>query len=600
MVDDKDGSTPDPWAGIDDEGAGQSADGFTFSFDALGEAENNPLPEPGDESAPAPPAITPDADDAPIIRIDAATAAPADVDPFADVSIDAAGAADVSAWLDEPDAGAEPPLTVFPTAAADAPEHPATPTDFLTDLPALDALGSDDVHEGLDAAGAVAGSSHVEVGTGLSGVVSPSQVDPPSDGGAMDDWAEAAAGEGAFDPFSTDDQTSFDASGFDGVSESNAAAPGEPQFDVGVAEVAGAGAAATMAQPARHRQADGPKGGGIGQLIGIVLGGVMAIPITYAILIWGFQKDPFKLAKLVPAEVAFLLPQKFQPGSKQSGGPKLEAASALDTLPAVAEGEPVEPEPGTEPAPVAEEPQPMKDLPAADLAAAPETSAQADASPTEPREPAPESPVPPPFDELVAEPKTPPAGPVAPPEPEPLDVAALEAAVGEATAAFDSLAAADPEAPDRKKLLVNWYKRLAAVAEQIVLLEKVALDSGRSLDGTLGGVEGVRAAIATDATVQADLARLGAMWLASKKRPSDGAVLLGTFAGARQVGPYWSSRVEIAGAEPRTVAVISRAEPKGEPGEQVLVTGVLFDGDVIWASDCRPLAGKAAPVEDLF
>jgi hypothetical protein len=72
---------------------------------------------------------------------------------------------------------------------------------------------------------------------------------------------------------------------------------------------------------------------------------------------------------------------------------------------------------------------------------------------------------------------------------------------------------------------------------------------------------------------------------------------------ARQVGPYWSTRVTIDGAEPRTVAVISRVEPRVDPGARVLVMGVLFDGDVVWASDVRPLEQsekKAAPVEDLF
>ncbi|NBT12444.1 MAG: hypothetical protein EBS56_02475, partial [Planctomycetia bacterium] len=190
--------------------------------------------------------------------------------------------------------------------------------------------------------------------------------------------------------------------------------------------------------------------------------------------------------------------------------------------------------------------------------------------------------------------------PAAPPAPEPLDLTALEAAVGEATAAFKEVSSSDPESPDRRKLLVGWYKRLAEVAEQLVLLEKVATDSGRSLDGALDGVAAIGAAVGADEAMQAELGKLSGMWLTSRRRPADGAVLLATFEGARQVGPYWSSRITVQGAEPRSVAVISRTQPQAEAGATVMVTGVLFDGDVVWASDCRTLGGKSAPAEDLF
>ena len=90
------------------------------------------------------------------------------------------------------------------------------------------------------------------------------------------------------------------------------------------------------------------------------------------------------------------------------------------------------------------------------------------------------------------------------------------------------------------------------------------------------------------------------MWLGSKRRAADGAMLLATFEGARQVGPYWSIRITVDGAEPRSVNVISRAKPSIEAGQQVLVTGVVFDGDVVWATDCRPLAVRKVSVEDLF
>ena len=635
MVDDKDGSAPDPWAGIGDEDNGQAAEGFSFSFDASSEVDDNPFAPPAEESTLV--SITPDleADDAPIFPIDvsgeaAASEPEAAADPFAALSVDAGDAADVtdeiSNWLSEPadEPGGEPPLAVFPSPETDPFEEPAIPTEASADIPVAfdmeEMEDADDLHAFAEPNGtAAAGSSHVEVGTGFSGIASPSEVDPPSDGMAADEWPDADATEATLDDFATDDQPSFDASGFDGVSEAgDGVAPGDLHAEDAELDVAAVGAAPATAAAAaaaataiRRRPAARKKGGGIGQVIGIVLGGLMAIPITYAILIWGLQKDPFKLAAMVPEEVAFLLPQKFQPGFKKSGATRLEAASALDNLPtAVEPAESVEPLPeepaSDEPAPplateaVVEDDsvKPAPTVPPSDPASATEPLLSA-AMPNAPDRTAA---LPPAFDDLVADAAKPPV-PAAPPEPEPLDLSALEAAVSEAATSYDALTAADPDAPERKKLLVGWYKRLAAVAEQMVLLEKIAADSGRGIEEASAALDAVCGPIAADADAQSELSKLSTLWLTSKKRTADGAMLLATFDTARQVGPYWSTRVTIDGAEPRTVAVISRVEPQVDPGARVLVMGVLFDGDVVWASDVRPLEKsekKAAPVEDLF
>lgn len=565
MVDDKDDSAPDPWAGIGNDGEGQADEGFTFSFDTTGDPD-------------ALESLKPDA------------------------AADDLG--DVSAWLEEPDVVpmGEPPLAVFPSAEADATEPAPAFPEAHDDASAFgDFSAPDDLHASADQIPGAVGSSHVELGTGMSGVVSASEVDPTSDITAADDWADALAAETSNDDFSTDEQPSFDASGFDGASESGDAIPfGAPASDDAHADdmaVAGAAVAPAVA-PAATRAARA-QGGGLGQLIGIVLGGLMAIPITYAILLWGFQRDPFKLTGMLPQEVAFLLPQKFQPGgSKKMSGPTLDAASPLDNL-STAAAEPEAGETPVVPEPEPPLPDPREPDPAPAESAKPAAVTAATEPAPAPTEPAPESQPAPPLGDVAM--KTPPVPvPVTPPEPEPLDVSDLDAAVGDATAAFEELSASDPESPDRRKLLVGWYKRLAAVAEQLVLLEKVAVDSGRSLDGTLDGVVALGAAVGADATMQAELEKLSGMWLASRRRPADGAVLLATFEGARKVGPYWSSRITVQGTEPRSVSVISRSEPVAETGETVMVTGVLFDGDVVWASDCRTIAKKVAPVEDLF
>jgi hypothetical protein len=617
MVDDKDDSAADPWAGIEEEGGGQAADGFSFSFDASSEVDDNPFAPPLQE--PAATAPEHDAADASIFPIDTTLegeAAPdSEADPFASLSIDAADAADgadeIAGWLSEPaeDAGGEQPLAVFPAGDVEPLEEPPLAAEAFPETPVAFESGVDDLHAFAEPEEtAVGGSSQVEVGTGFSGIVSPSEVDPASDALPGDDWPDAAAMDTTLDDFATDDQPSFDASGFDGVSEVGEAQPDQEGHELAAAGAVAATAAVAAATAARGRPAARKKGGGLGQLVGIVLGGLMAIPITYAILIWGFQKDPFKLAALVPEQVAFLLPQKFQPGFKAQGAARLDAASALDDLPetidTTAAVEPAAEEPSAAAAAaVAADDVPAKPSPdalAGDLATPTDPDAPADAPGAAGRP----MPVPSPaaaFDDIVADtpPKTPPE-PAAPPEPEPLDLSALEAAVGEAAAAFETLAAADVEAPDRKKLLVGWYKRLAAVAEQLVLLEKIAADSGRDLDEASAVIDAVCGPIAMDAGLQDDLTKLSGSWLTSKKRTADGAMLLATFESARQVGPYWAARVTIDGVEPQSVAVISRAEPRVDPGTRVLVSGVLFDGDVVWASDVRSLEKKAAPAEDLF
>lgn len=611
MGDDKDESAPDPWAGIDDDAAGQSADGFSFSFDAASEIADQPGPAPAEASSTAGFPID-GVEESPAIPVEASSHGVDAADPFAELSIDAgdtgAAADDISAWLSEPsaDAGSEPPLAVFPPEGVEDGEPAAPDTIVLGSPPAgamFEAIESDDLHHELHGtAEPPAGSSHVEVGTGFSGIVSPSEVDPTSGAMPADEWPEALAmdagpeaRESALDDFATDDQPSFDASGFDGVSDLGEAAGlgAEELQDEGLGAAGAAAVAATVAA-AKPRAPARKQGGGIGQLIAIVLGGVMAIPITYAILIWGFQRDPFKLAGMMPEQVAFLLPQKLQPGFRKPGGPKLDAPSALDDLPAV----PDMPAPPAEPA--------TGDDVAAPAAATEGEAVVADApkkmpadAPVEEPLITPSTPPEPSQDEFALAPTRPAESP-APPEPEPLDLTALEAAVGEASAAFDELTAADPEAPDRRKLLVAWYKRLAAAAEQLVLLEKVAVDSGRPLGDAAAALDPLSTGIAADEGLQKDLARLSGMWLGSKKRAVDGAMLLATFDGARKVGPYWSMLVTVDGAEPLSVNVISRTEPTLEPGERVLVTGVVFDGDVVWATDCRSLAKKPAPVEGLF
>jgi hypothetical protein len=647
MVDDKDNDANDPWAGIDagdtsepqgdfsfslDEDAGPSEpsvdEGFSGAFeppvlDAGGEAavenvagvfeefveESIPvITGSGGDDLPFAAADIPSLD-ADALSVEAASSGVSDLAFRNDVDA-ADDAALLNEWLtEEPDAesGAETPLAVFPA-------------DDLHDR-------GDEHAQDREADESAILSSAIQIGTGHSGVMSPSDVIP------IDDWADAggtslvgmpeldsepsaadSADEPAAEAFSfgeveADDEPAGGGHAF-GIAEDDANDFGDEGFGMdeaaaavgGGLAVAGAealGDAVATAPSAAKKKTKAAKsakssGGGIGQMIGIVLGGLMALPITYAILVWGFQKDPFKFTKMVPQEVAFLLPEKFQPGFRRplgAGLPNLDQAASLDSLPQAPEA--VEALSATEAESSAEE----------SAAAAPADEAVAEsAPPAEPAEPS-EQPAAP-ADDLFTEEPAPeaakePAAPVVP-EPEPLDYSGLEAAIAKANASFDDLSAvADPEAPARKKLLVGWYKNLAAVAEQMVFLETAAADSARPLEKAPEQMEAVIAKLMESDAVVGDLGRLSGMWLSSKKRPVDGAVLVATFNGARQVGPYWSSSITVAGKEPKMVAIISRREPSATAGDQVLVTGVIFDGDALWAADCRRVE-KAAPTEDLF
>jgi hypothetical protein len=183
----------------------------------------------------------------------------------------------------------------------------------------------------------------------------------------------------------------------------------------------------------------------------------------------------------------------------------------------------------------------------------------------------------------------------------PLDLTGVETAAESAAEAFESLdALTDPVAPDRDRLLVVWYKRLARLGEELARLETMAADSGRPLSQTPAVAADLLDRICVSDTAVADLDRLGGMWLTSQKRRADGVSLVVTLGPARQVGPYWSTRGVVANAQAdgtdRSLSIISRSAPPADAGDRVVVSGVMFDGDAVWAADMRPVAGQ--PLSD--
>ena len=346
-------------------------------------------------------------------------------------------------------------------------------------------------------------------------------------------------------------------------------------------------------------------GGGLGQMVGVVIGGLLAIPVTLAILLFGFQRDPLHLTPNVPDGLRFLLPSRFRSAGierrtdQMTGGPgrltldQIPSPSATETPPA----EPA-PEPSTNPTPATqvsleEEPAGAAHVPAPVPVDAAEIAAGG--LPTSPQ------PQPQPIDEveIVVDPVLVDAG-SSPPEggreSAGIDLAAVTAAIDAATNATDTLGeetfGGDPTA--REQALVGWYRSLSLVALELAKVERVAIESGRASSEFVDRFSGLRERLATDR--HDDLELLGSMWLSSERRPSDGAVVVATLEAVRPVGPWWGGRLAVGGDAPQGLSFLARSAPTAEPGETVIVVGVLGDPGTIWAVDIKtlPAAGKAA------
>jgi hypothetical protein len=50
-----------------------------------------------------------------------------------------------------------------------------------------------------------------------------------------------------------------------------------------------------------------------GSLLGVVIGGLLSLPVVAAILVWGFRRDDFGIARSLPEPLAFLVPTELRP-----------------------------------------------------------------------------------------------------------------------------------------------------------------------------------------------------------------------------------------------------------------------------------------------
>jgi hypothetical protein len=564
-----DESAPDPWADLLGDGSGESAAEFNFSFD-----------EPA-EAAPSAAAEQPESDTGPEVEA-------------------------------EPEAEAEPGDALMPAAAA------LSPVDEDVE-PQLDdeqaAAWLDDVEPSLPAAlEADAAGSSIEIGTGTSGIVASDEVDAWGDVGPADDQRPAEDG-GSGDTFSFDEPEPAFGEAATGEAIAFAEEPvaeeaAFPGIDAGVEDaavgLAGATVAAAAAAGGKAGKTAKPakaKKGGLGQMIGVVLGGALAIPIVFGILVglmWAGVTVPVgkSIGRALPESMAFIVPEKFRPGFKKSAVAVAAAGkrASLDALGTM------QPQAGDETATEESPAEPLDggiDVGSLPLDGPDEGDTGTPVVDDEPVVPGGDG-------DSFADPLAAAAEPEMKPDDAAPDEAAIEAAkvaaadrkqldsaVREALTAVDALEeVADAEDPARKRLLVDLYKALATVGVELVMLEKMSADAGRPLTEPPPALDDLHKRLPRH---QGDLQRLGRNWLDFAKRPSDGVMLPVTFQASRKIGPNWSSKVTLPLAKEgvREIVVLSRAEPTAVPGDMVLVIGTLFDGDVIWAGDMR-LLGRPA------
>lgn len=445
--------------------------------------------------------------------------------------------------------------------------------------------------DGSDAIDSSEVVSHAADAVDADGVFAETLASEPGAELIADDWlAPAAEGGAADEPF----ETAF------GDALEDAAAPAAVIPSAVIPRVA--------PSPIQRKMT----GGGA---MGAVIGGLLSIPIVFFILLgvfWATGRDPLGFRSWLPR---FMLPSGAGAAVREVAAPRVEPLGSRPSLDQVAIGEsgadeqPSIDEPAEED-PAAIDASDMDEDSATEEFAASEKSTEAiiddlpaavpmldevggaavDGAPLASLDPLPIEP--------VVEPEPP--APAAPPEAPPLDLSGLQAAVDAATASLGAVVQAEGAEPaERRRLLVAWYNDLASVGEQFAMLETMAADSGRPLEETPAVVAELYGMISENDAIDADLERLCRNWIDFARRRSDGVMLVGQFDSTRHVGPYWHTTIAIEQADGRLrpVAVISRRQPRAEPGDRVAVAGVVFSGDMVWAADCSRLE---APVPAAF
>ncbi|MFM7035278.1 MAG: hypothetical protein ACKOYJ_08900 [Planctomycetia bacterium] len=546
MGDDNDNAASDPWADLGDQEGADGLGSFNFSLDPdeafAAQPRESQLPD--EETAPEP--------------------AEADADEIFD---------DVADWLS-------------------APAAPETAAAVATDVP-------DQASESLIE------SASIQIGTGESGLMAESGSLPSSEeidhvGGDHAEAVEQAADE------PVEQAAEWPVDDWSAAPAATEADPGIDGF--GIEHAAAAAVVLGTASTARKAKKSG------GGAFGAIIGGVLSVPIVVLILFgvfWGTGRDPIGFRSWLPR---FLLPAAARASVREVADvarPADAPPTTMDSLTAVESTESATADATDSEMGESESTDDSPSIEAGSLDDLSDVTASIDDETEPPMVEDAEGTTDPTLDSvpdveiespLLASAPTPTISDLntpAPTEPPPLDLSGLESAVESALASTDTVLAGQTDASDRRKRLVEWYKDLARVGEELAMLETVAADSGRPLTETPRPILDLYGRIVAAESNATDLRRLCRNWVDFAKRPADGVILVGDFVSTRQVGPYWHTSVAIEQADgsPREVVVISRRAPRADPGDRAVVAGVVFSGDVIWAADCGRLEAASAADE---
>ncbi|MBL6712622.1 MAG: hypothetical protein ISQ07_04465 [Pirellulales bacterium] len=265
-----------------------------------------------------------------------------------------------------------------------------------------------------------------------------------------------------------------------------------------------------------------------GSVVGVIVGGLMAVPIVLVILLWGFRRDDFGLVKMLPENLSFLVPAELQRPQRPR----------LPRLPELPEGQTL---------------PPMPVLPAV-------IGESVDVLPQTPID-----------DPLLSA----------------ADLALVEMATARANVMLGSVLELPPDAPEtmQKTALVDWYKSLAAVGEEAVAAEQRLVEEGRSTDGIDQSIARTTGRIAENTEASEQLKELARQWLQASKRDSQGVVLPGVVGDVERVGAIWSVTLQTGeGEQSLSTTVLCRQPLQASAGSRVVAVGVVISETVVWAA----------------
>lgn len=337
----------------------------------------------------------------------------------------------------------------------------------------------------------------------------------------------------------------------------------------------------------------------------IILGGVMALPISQLILWWAAGKDPFDLGPVIAnnvPQIAFVVPEKLRKGATVKKPSNGATADTGTKPPARNDSRPAGlPKLDNNEMPKLEFPtDPTATLPTEDPLAIPKIDIDPLALPGEDKKAGALDPAPltePTIDPL-AEPSPVPAPAAAPMAAEVVRDAPQYTAAEVEEAAKNSAKAAQtwtegaPTATAEQKadLLRALYISLAQLGEKVAFANR----ADTKLENHLPTVREILFSLQAESDAMTMVTRVGPVWLNPQTRKSDGILLIGTVKGVTPQGKAFETTVELEDKAKTKVAIITTNDPSEsyKADDRVMVLGVIVSepSNIVGYEGSAPLA----------